>query len=195
MELARKLAGDKSPAVRREIAFYLRNEPGTPEVVSTLVKIAKGYDGKDRSYLEAFGTGATDKEEAVYAALVKDVKAAAWDGATAGAVWRLMTAAAIPALRDRVFDGNLETEDRMQALESIAFVRSGSAATAMVEIANLAPDKELAERAGFWVKWNNDRWWKAHKPAENLKGGNARAELVSVVIPEEKASSKLPPVD
>ena len=194
MELARELAEDKSPAVRREVAFYLRNEPGTPEVVSTLVKIAKGYNGEDRSYLEAFGTGTTGKEEAVYAALVKDVKAAAWDGATAGAVWRLMTPAAIPALRDRVFDGNLEAEVRMQALESIAFVRSGSAATAMVEIANLAPDKELAEQAGFWVKWNNDRWWKAHKPAENLKGGNARAELVSVVTPEEKAPSKLPPV-
>ena len=50
------------------------------------------------------------------------------------------------------------------ALESIAFVRSGSAANAMVDIANLAQEKELAERAAFWVKWNNDRWWKSYQP-------------------------------
>lgn len=190
--LAVKLAEDSSPAVRREVAFYLRNEPASAEVIAALVKIAKGYDGKDRSYLEAFGTGATGKEEAVFAALVKDLVPSDWAQATAGAVWRLMSAAAVPALRDRVFQSKLEAEKRMQALESIAFVRSSSAATAMVEIANLAPDKALAERAAFWVKWNNDRWWKAHKPAERLKGGNAKRELVSMVIPEDKAPSDLP---
>jgi len=194
MELARRLARDQSPAVRREVAFYLRNQAATPEVVSILVELGKGYDGKDRSYLEAFGTGATGKEAAVYAALVREAKPSSWDDATAGAVWRLMTAAAVPALQERVFNAKLAQEHRSQALESIAFVRSGSAATAMVEIANLAPDKELAERAAFWVKWNNDRWWKAYQPGGKLKGGNARPELVSIVTPEDKGPSKLPPV-
>ncbi len=32
-----------------------------------LLALAQGYDGKDRSYLEAWGIGATDKEEALYA--------------------------------------------------------------------------------------------------------------------------------
>ena len=194
MELARRLARDQSPAVRREVAFYLRNEAATPEVVSILVELAKGYDGKDRTYLEAFGTGATGKEAAVYAALVKGAKSSDWNRATAGAVWRLMTAAAVPALQERVFNRKLPVEDRSMALESIAFVRSGSAANAMVDIANLAQEKELAERAAFWVKWNNDRWWKSYQPGGKLKGGNARPELVSIVTPEDKGPSKLPSV-
>ena len=194
MDLARRLAGDSSPAVRREVAFYLRNEEATPAVISILVDLAKGYDGKDRTYLEAFGTGATGKEAAVYAALVKDAKSSDWNKATAGAVWRLMTAAAVPALQERVFNRKLATEDRRMALESIAFIRSGSAANAMVDIANLIDEKELAERSAFWVKWNNDRWWKSYQPGGKLKGGNASPKLVPVVIPEEKGPSKLPPV-
>jgi len=194
MDLARRLAGDPSPAVRREVAFYLRNEEATPAVISILVDLAKSYDGKDRTYLEAFGTGATGKEAAVYAALVKDAKSSDWNKATAGAVWRLMTAAAVPALQERVFNRKLPVEERRMALESIAFVRSGSAANAMVDIANLIQEKALAERAAFWVKWNNDRWWKSYQPGGKLKGGNATPKLVPVVIPEEKGPSKLPPV-
>ena len=34
-----------------------------------LLEIAKGYDGKDRYYVEAFGIGCTDKEEKIYAEL------------------------------------------------------------------------------------------------------------------------------
>ena len=194
MDLARRLAGDPSPAVRREVAFYLRNEDATPAVISILVDLAKGYNGKDRSYLEAFGTGATGKEAAVYAALVKDAKSSDWNRATAGAVWRLMTAAAVPALQERVFNQKLPVADRSLALESIAFVRSGSAANAMVDIANLAQEKELAERAAFWVKWNNDRWWKSYQPGGKLKGGNASPKLIPVVTPEPQGESKLPPV-
>ena len=194
MDLARRLAADRSPAVRREVAFYLRNEKATPPVISILVELAKRYDGKDRTYLEAFGTGATGKEAAVYAALVKDTKPSGWNKATAGAVWRLMTAAAIPALQERVFNRKLPVSDRSEALESIAFVRSGSAANAMVDIANLAQQKELADRAAFWVKWNNDRWWKSYNAGDKLKGGNVRPKLVSVEIPEPQGLSKLPPV-
>ena len=190
--LATKRTGDDSPAVRREVAFFLRNEAATPEVITALVNIANGYDGKDRAYLEAFGTGATGKEGDVFAALSKNVKSEDWSPAMAGAVWRLMTPLAVPALRDRVFKTSLSSELRMQALESIAFIRSPSAADAMVDIANLAPDKALSERATFWVKWNNDRWWHSHKAADKLKGGNAKAELVAVVTPEDTGGSKLP---
>ena len=194
MDLARRLAADSSPAVRREVAFYLRNKDATPSVISVLVELAKHYDGVDRTYLEALGTGATGKEAAFYAALVKDTKPSDWSATTAAVVWRLMTAAAIPALQERVFDRKLPLADRREALESIAFVRSGSAANAMVDIANFSPEKELAERAGFWVNWNNDRWWKSYNPSDKIKGGKTRQKLVSVVVPEEKDRSDLPSV-
>ena len=44
--------------------------------------------------------------------------------------------------------GDLDEAVRLQALESIAFVRNGSAADAMVDIANLATDKAVAEKVG-----------------------------------------------
>ena len=34
-----------------------------------LLKIAQGYDGMDRYYVEAFGIGCTDKEDKIYALL------------------------------------------------------------------------------------------------------------------------------
>jgi len=191
-DLAEQLVRDQSPAVRREVAFYLRNEPATPRVIDLLLTIAQGYDGKDRSYLEAFGTGATGKEGAVFAALVKGVKARDWSATTAGVVWRLKTPHAVPALRERVFLASLNAGSRMQALESIAFIRSLSAADAMVDIANLVPDKVLSERATFWAKWNHDRWWKSFKPGDKLKGGNARPPLVAVSTPVVQGASKLP---
>ena len=122
------------------------------------------------------------------------VAAANWSRELAGAVWRLMTPLAVPALRDRVFMTELNEAQRLQALESIAFIRAPSAADAMADIANLASEKALAERATFWVRWNHDRWWRDYKPVEKLKSGGARRELLPVVTPEETGESKLPPV-
>ncbi len=54
--MAARMASDKSPAVRREVALTLRDVPAD-QSVPLLVKIAKQFDGKDRAYLEAFGMG------------------------------------------------------------------------------------------------------------------------------------------
>ena len=70
LEHAEKLAGDSSPLVRREVALALRYMP-FEKSRDLLLKIADGYDGKDRYYVEAFGIGCTDKAEKVYAALRK----------------------------------------------------------------------------------------------------------------------------
>lgn len=193
MDTATKLAADSNPAVRREVAFFLRNEPATPQVIDLLVKIAQSHEGSDRAYLEAFGTGAADKEAAVFAKLTEGKTTSDWNDSLADVVWRLKTPAAVPALRERVFLSSLSAEQRMKALESIAFIESPGAADAMVDIANLSPDKAIAEKALFWAKWNHDRIWKAYKPADKLKGGNAKQELVSIVTPVfNKADSKLP---
>ena len=65
---AAKLARDPSPAVRREVALSQRDVPFEASR-DVLLALAAGYDGDDRSYLEAWGIGATHKEEALYAAL------------------------------------------------------------------------------------------------------------------------------
>ena len=68
-----------------------------------LLTLAKGYDGKDRSYLEAWGIGATGKEEALYTALAARNRARRREVAASYAdlVWRLTPRAAVPAFAAR----------------------------------------------------------------------------------------------
>ena len=67
LEHARMLATDSSPAVRREVALALR-DTAFDTARELLLTLARGYDGNDRAYLEAWGTGCTGKEPQVYAA-------------------------------------------------------------------------------------------------------------------------------
>ena len=99
----RQLATDPSPAVRREVALSLRDVP-FDYAREILLALARGYDGKDRTYLEAWGIGATGKEEALYAALAAtqtERDAAKWPVSYADLVWRLTPRAAVPALAAR----------------------------------------------------------------------------------------------
>lgn len=65
---AAKLATDASAAVRREVATSLRDVPFAA-ARDLLLALARGYDGSDRSYLAAWGIGATGKEADLYAAM------------------------------------------------------------------------------------------------------------------------------
>ena len=64
------MLGDDSPAVLRELCLAMRFDPTSG--IPVLVKLADKYDGTDRWYLEAFGIGATDREEEVLTAWKKD---------------------------------------------------------------------------------------------------------------------------
>lgn len=69
--VANQMLGDDSPAVLRELCLAMRFEPDD-RAIPMLVKLADKYDGTDRWYLEAFGIGATDREQQVLAAWQKD---------------------------------------------------------------------------------------------------------------------------
>ena len=58
---AGRLARDADAGVRREVALSLRDVPAE-QSIPILIELARTYDGQDRSYLEAWGTGATGKE-------------------------------------------------------------------------------------------------------------------------------------
>jgi putative membrane-bound dehydrogenase-like protein len=64
---ARRLASDRSSAVRREVALSLSGLP-LEQSRDVLLKLLARYDGGDRWYLEALGTAASGNEEAVYSA-------------------------------------------------------------------------------------------------------------------------------
>ncbi|WP_075090649.1 HEAT repeat domain-containing protein [Verrucomicrobium spinosum] len=55
--MAQKMASDSSAAVRREVALSLRDVPFA-QSGPILVEVARRFDGKDRSYLEALGLAA-----------------------------------------------------------------------------------------------------------------------------------------
>lgn len=188
------LAEDENPSVRREVALAMRNESFDVSK-EILVSIAKGYDGKDRSYLEAFGTGANGKEAEVYAA-VKDAMAdddsRRWSDAFAGIAWRLHPPSAVEDLSIRAQSGILTKEQRQQALDAIAFIHTRGAATAMLTIAQL--DTPLKSNAVWWLmnRINND--WKGYDLMTELKTRGiydpGKVVVQEVLIPEPDEAQK-----
>ncbi len=167
--LAKAHADDASSAIRREVALSLR-EFKTPEAVALLVKIAKQYDGKDRSYLEAIGLGSTDREGEVYTAIAKELGSApeSWSEAFAKLTWRLHAPESVAGVRARLISGKLSEVDAKLMLTSLAFTKSAEAAGAMVE---LALDKSFAlkDLANWWLMNRKGNEWKAYGIENILK--------------------------
>ena len=88
----------------------MRDQPAD-KALDILVDIARGFDGQDRSYLEALGTGATGKEPALYERLHRETRVStddpiAWPATFTWIAWRLHVPAAVADLsaRARVVD-------------------------------------------------------------------------------------------
>jgi putative membrane-bound dehydrogenase-like protein len=69
---ASQMVTDGSAAIRREVALTLR-DVSLDQSQEPLVMLATLFDGKDRTYLEALGTGCQGKEREVFAALERFV--------------------------------------------------------------------------------------------------------------------------
>lgn len=166
---ATSLAEDPDPAVRREVALAMR-DVSLDLARDLLVAVAKGYDGKDRTYLEAFGIGAAGKEAEIYAAVKGEMgqdDPRLWNEAFADIAWRLHPVAAIEDFLTRVRSESLPLSQRQQSLDAIAFIRTKSASAAMLTAAQL--DTPLKSQAVWWLmnRVNND--WKEHGLMEELK--------------------------
>jgi putative membrane-bound dehydrogenase-like protein len=151
LPVAARLARDADAGVRREVALSLRDQKA-PAVLDILVDIAKGYDGQDRSYLEAFGTGASGKEAALYARLQPTLGSKdpiAWSPAFTRIAWRLHVPAAVADLTARAKSTTLSLADRRFALDTLAFVNDPAASQAMLSLAE--PNSPLREPATFWL--------------------------------------------
>jgi putative membrane-bound dehydrogenase-like protein len=152
MPTAARLARDADPGVRREVALSMRDQPAAG-ALNILVDIARGYDGKDRSYLEAFGTGAEGKEAALYERLrtelgVKD--ALTWSAPFARIAWRLHVPAAVADLTTRAQSSKLSLDDRRLAMDTLAFVKDPAASKAMLTLAQQSGGP-LREPATWWL--------------------------------------------
>jgi putative heme-binding domain-containing protein len=186
LAMATKMVGDKSAAVRREVALTLRDVPAE-QSVPLLVKIAQKFDGKDRTYLEAFGTGAFGKEAEVYDAISKVLGAPAekWSDAFAWLAWRLHVPAEVADLKTRVLDDKLPEAQRKRALDALAFVQSPEAPQAMLDIA-MTDKFPLEETAMWWLNSRRGNNWREYGLRKLMlqRGLLKEKPLVATVTPE-----------
>jgi putative heme-binding domain-containing protein len=169
MPTAARLARDADAGVRREVALSMRDLRGD-QVLDILVTITRGYDGRDRSYLEALGTGATGKEPALYERLRRELGAAdplAWSPAFARLAWRLHVPVAVPDLLARAQSGRLSAADRQLAADTLAFIKDPAASQAMLTLAQA--QSPLRDSATWWLLSRMSNDWSSHGLEPALK--------------------------
>ena len=192
LPVASRLARDTDPGVRREVAVSLRDQP-EDKSLAILVDIARGFDGKDRSYLEALGTGATGKEPALYDRLRRELGVKddpiAWPGTFTWIAWRLHVPAAVSDLSARARSTKLSLADRTFAMDTLAFIKDPAASKAMLSFAE--PDSPLREPATVWLlnRMSND--WADHGLRPALKAAGIydpdTLTLREVIVPRPPA--------
>jgi putative membrane-bound dehydrogenase-like protein len=191
---ALRLAADPSPAVRREVALSQRDVP-FEQSRDVLLKLASGYDGKDRSYLEAWGIGATGKEAPLYAALMSHAPADAtqWPTAISDLVWRLTPADAVKVFAQRAQADALPAGERTKAITALGFIPTPAAANALLDIAQKGGTDFRANPALWWLlNYKDSRWADANVDAELQRRGLFDADKVvvnEVTVPEPPAAS------
>ena len=195
---AAKLASDPSPAVRREVATSLRDVPFAA-ARDILLTLAKGYDGKDRAYLAAWGIGATHKEADLYAALAAaqpEKDPLKWSSAHADLVWRLTPADAVKPFTARASSNALPDSARLAALTALGFTPTRDAAFAILDLAQSAKGKVQATALWWLLNYKDSRWAAFGLNPELKSRGLYDPEKVvlttSVIAPPPP--TKLPPV-
>jgi putative membrane-bound dehydrogenase-like protein len=161
------LARDPSPAVRRELAVALRDVP-LEQSRELLVELARGFDGRDRFYLEAFGIACDGKESAMYPLILEELgdrDPLKWSDAMALIAWRLHPLESLDALVTRASSPSLSPEARKQATNAIAFINDRRAALAMLALTSSGP-MDVRELAGWWVNNRAGNDWSQFIAAE-----------------------------
>ncbi|NNE92666.1 MAG: c-type cytochrome [Verrucomicrobiales bacterium] len=185
-----RLAQDPDPAVRREVALAMRDK-SVDEAKGILVDIAKGYTLGDRSYLEAFGAGATGKEEELYYTLKDQLggdDSRRWSDTFADIAWRLHPPTAVHDFLVRAQEEDVSPDQRKRAVDALAFINTRAAAEAMMTIAQL--DTPLKADAVWWVINRSSNSWKDFNLMPALKDRGiydpAKIQLTEVITPDPK---------
>lgn len=195
---ARKLATDESAAVRAEAAMEMRYR-GWDEAKDVLVAVAKGYDGKDRSYLESLGLGAGHNTEPLWKALHEAMKPGepkAWPDAFVRLTWRLMPEAAIPALAERARNATLSADAQKLAVDSLAFINARESADALITLA--AEGSPVRDQAVWWLRNRNEGEWSFMGLHEVLTEKGILAEntkIQAITVPPKPKEMKFTTAD
>ena len=195
---ARELSNDPAPEIRAEAASAMRYRK-FEESREILVNVAKGYDGKDRSYLDTLGIGAGHNTEELWKALVEVMtpgEPSAWSETFARLTWRLKPEAAIGGLKARASNGSLSDEQRKLAVDSIAFIKSRASAGALMDLA--AEGSPVRSQSLWWLMNRNDGEWSSFglKPELEKRGLLEKtAPLVEMTVPLKPEGTKFTVAD
>ncbi|MEO8764334.1 MAG: PVC-type heme-binding CxxCH protein [Ginsengibacter sp.] len=160
---AKKLAEDKSPFVRREVAIALRDIPFADKK-EILLSLARQYDGEDRWYLEALGSamdsdaGAWYDELKALPAQKGLVSSRDWKKPMSDFAWRLHPANAVNDILARISDSLLPAGERSRMLTALAFINEKPAAHAMLDIAK-SKSPVIKEQAAYWLSFRQSNDW------------------------------------
>ena len=198
--LATRMAKDTSAAVRGAVAISLRDVPFA-QSGPILQEIGRGYDGKDATYLEAFGLGSEGKERQVYAALRPQHPKSAedWSPAFARIAWRLGSPESAVDLRNRAVSKKLSLEDRKLMVTALAFINDPAAVEAMADVFANKDVQDLAESVKWWLASRRTTDWQNYPVDLALEKRGVSlpkpAGLVSIISPEPLSTpSTLPSV-
>lgn len=189
LQHARQLVRDESAAVRREVAVALRDVPFA-ESRELLLQLAQGYDGEDRTLLEAWGIGCTGKENEVFAALAStqtEKDSTRWSRAYARLIWRLTPVAAAADFARRANAAALTDSERIEAVTALGFMPSREAAGLLLDLAQTSPNAAVKEQAFWWLlNYRNSRWAGMNVDAELKRRGlydPATITLSEMIVP------------
>ena len=193
LDVAKRLASDPSPVVRREVAVAMRDVPFAKSS-EILLKLADGYDGQDRMYLEAWGIGCTGKEEAVFAALEGARAKGDWTPSFARLAWRLTPTAGAKGFAARAASSSIDLADRLAAVTALGFTASQESADGLVGLIDSA-EPAVAEQALWWLLNYRTTRWKDFGVSEVLKERGIydpeKMVVVGSVIPRADPAKQL----
>lgn len=193
LPFAKSLATDSDPGVRRDVALALRDIPAaqTKEVFATL---AGSVNVNDKNSLEAIGLGAALQEDVIWLHL-REVMGATnplkWDERFTKLTWRLWPAAAVDDLKARASASNLSQEERIFAVESIAFIDAPESVSAMLALAEEGSATRL-EAMDWLFRRGTGEWQKYDVMPELKKRGIYDPDKIVVTEVKVPAPPKKP---
>jgi len=189
LKYASVLAVDTSPAVRREVALSLR-DVSFDQSKSLLLTLAQGYNGSDRSYLEAWGTGCSGKEEAMADLLYANAQqtdALKWSASYAKLIWRLTPNRAATDFAKRASSNTLSIRERLDAVTALGFMPTMEASSALLDLAKNGKDP-IKLTAFWWLLRYKDSRWKEFGVGQALKISGLydpdKLKFVSMIVPD-----------
>ncbi len=144
---AAEAAQDADAQVRREAALMLRHLPASRRIDPWL-SLADQYDGADRWYLQALRIAAGGAEDAVFSALRK--RRPQWDTQLGNLYRALQAPASVPYLSALIGNRSLPLDQRLQALEALAWQPSADVARTVAQLAAARSEAPELRRSALY---------------------------------------------